>query len=205
MLRWLLVLFLVLIAGIAPLRAQNPEVAEWLRSQLATIPVLPASTEAGTANFTAMRLNTGTLVYKGERYGAVRIQVPAGLPMDLVWLFSDLPNIDEYDFVPIAAGGVSLPSIRQIYPATASLDLDEESPKGRRLGSLPRPWDLFELHLLGFPANLLTPGQEYLVWFHFTDHRPTDVLMAVTLVAPLEKMRERDLPGIVGLPNLLEP
>ena len=63
---------------------------------------------------------------------------------------------------------------RFIVPATASADPEQERG-GRRSSSLPRPWDLFELHVLGIPARLLKPGGEYVIWFRFSDLRPTDV------------------------------
>ncbi len=184
--------------------AEGGNVVDVLRARVATLPVLVASAEAGSPTFTVVRFNEAAIITGGERYGAVRLVCPPGKPLSLAWMFSDIGNIDEYEFAPVRGGAVETASIRQIYPATAAADVDQERP-GRRASSLPRPWDLFELHMLAVPARLLQPGGEYLIWFRFSDRRPVDVLLAATFVDPAARLEPADLPAIFALPILGAP
>jgi len=189
-------------AGIA--RAEDKSFVEVLRARGATLPLLAASEEVGSPKFTVVRFNAPPIQIAGERYGAVRVVCPPGKPVSLAWLFSDTGNIDEYDFVPLQSGSVVGDSRRFIYPATASADLEQER-SGRRVSSLPRPWDIFQLHVLGVPSRELQPGAEFLIWFRFSDRRPTDLLLAVTFLDPAAKLDPVDLPPIFALPALEEP
>lgn len=175
-----------------------------IRARVATLPVLEASMEPGSPKFAVIRFNNPPIITAGERFGAIRIVCPPGKPLGLAWIFSDTGNIDEYDFAPLKGGAVDGGSTRNIYPATARPDPEQEKA-GRRASSLPRPWDLFELHVLGVPANLLVPGEEYLVWFRFSDRRPTDMLLAATFLDPAAKLEPADLPPIFALPALGAP
>lgn len=186
------------------IQAEDKSFVEVLRARGATLPLLAASEEAGSPKFTVVRFNAPPIQIAGERYGAVRVICPAGKSISLAWLFSDTGNIDEYDFVPLQTGSVVGDTRRFIHPATASADLEQERP-GRRVSSLPRPWDIFQLHVLGVPSRELQPGAEYLIWFHFSDHRPTDLLLAVTFLDPAAKLEPLDLPPIFALPALEEP
>jgi hypothetical protein len=174
---------------------------EAVRARLAALPVLETGAEPGSPNFKVIRFNAPPIIVNGERYGAVRVTCPPDKPMSLAWLFADTTNIAEYGLV--SHDGMRLESVftRVIHPATASADLEQEKP-GRRASSLPRPWDLFQLHALGVSARVLKPGGEYIIWFQFSDQRPTDILMAATFVDPNAKLEGEDLSGIFALPAL---
>lgn len=177
---------------------------EAIRARAATLPVLEASTEAGSPKFIVVRLNAAPIAVAGERYGAVRVHCPPDKPLHLAWLFSDTTNIDEYGLLSVTGARLENGSARFIYPATASADVEQEL-RGRHASSLPRPWDIFQLHVLGTPARLLQPGGEYLIWFRFADRRPTDLLFAATFLDPASKLEPVDLPPIFALPALLAP
>jgi hypothetical protein len=179
------------------------DVDEWIRAQAASMPLLPVGAEAGSPKYTVLRFNATPLLAQGGRYGGVRIACPAGRKLDLVWMFSDVTNIDEYHLISLKPGAVIPDGVRQIYEPTAKLDIEDEAARGHPTSSLPRPWDLFQLHMLGVPAAILVPGDEYIIWFRFSDRRPTDVLMAATFISPLEKMEPAALPPVFGLPPQL--
>jgi hypothetical protein len=175
-----------------------------LRARAATLPVVEASAEVGAPKFTVVRLNSPPILTAGECYGAVRVTCPPGRPLGLAWLFSDTLNIDEYDLIPLSGGKLAEGAQRLIYPATAHSDPEEEKP-GHPTSLLPRPWDIFQLHLWGVPARLLQPGGEYLIWFRFSDRRPTDLLVAATFLDPAAKLDLLDLPLIFALPLVEAP
>lgn len=180
--------------------ADASQVLDAIRAQAASLPVLPASREAGSPKFTVVRLNAPPIVVDGVCYGAARITCPPDVALDLIWLFSDITTIDAYDLVPLKSEAPKDESIRFIYKPTASLEQEENTPRGHPASSFPRPWDLFQLHLLAVPARQLKPGGEYLIWFRFADRRPSDLLLAVTFLPPDPKRTEPELPGVFGLP-----
>ena len=51
------------------------------------------------------------------------------------------------------------------------------------------------------PARLLRPGDEYLIWFRFTDQRPTDLLLAASFLDPAVKIEPSDLHAVFALPT----
>lgn len=177
---------------------------EIIRARAATLPVLAASAEAGSPKFTVVRFNAPPIITAGERYGAIRVVCPPDKPCSLAWLFSDTTNIDEYGLLSPGGARLEVDSTRVIHPATASPELDQEQT-GRHASSLPRPWDIFQLHMLGVPARMLKPGGEYLIWFRFSDERPTDLLLAATFLDSGAKLEPADLPPIFALPALLAP
>jgi len=197
---------LLILAGFASQTRADEAAAflEVVRGRIATLPEVPPSAEAGSPKFTVVRLNVVPIMTAGERYGAIRVTLPPDKPLSLAWLFSDTTNIDEYGMV--SREGVRLENefTRFIFPATANADPEQELA-GRRASSLPRPWDLFQLHVLGVPARLLKPGGEYVVWFRFSDRRPTDMLFAVAFVDPAMKLEAPNLPPIFALPPLGAP
>ena|SRR5688572_32729025 len=198
-------LAILLVLGVSWARgADHAEFLEVVRARIATLPVLEPGAGAGAPNFKVVRFNTPPIVVAGERYGAVRVTLPPDKAMSLAWLFSDTTNIDEYGL--LSRDGMRLESIftRVIHPSTASANLEEERP-GRRASSLPRPWDLFQLHVLGVSARVLKPGGDYIIWFQFSDQRPTDVLLAATFIDPTAKLEGADLSAIFGLPVLGAP
>src|SRR6187431_3068488 len=75
-----------------------------IRARAATLPVLEASTEAGSPKFTVVRLNAVPIVTAGETFGAIRVICPPDKPLNLVWMFSDTSNIDEYGLDPSKGG-----------------------------------------------------------------------------------------------------
>jgi len=197
---------LLLLLGLARLTPAEGQEAflEVIHARAATLPVLETSAEAGTPKFTVVRFNAPPILTAGERYGAIRVVCPPDKPLSLAWFFSDTMNIDEYGLLSPTGARLDADSTRFIHPATSSADPDEERG-GRRASSLPRPWDIFQLHVLGVPARLLKPGGEYLIWFRFADRRPTDVLLAATFVDAAAKLEPADLPSIFALPTLGVP
>jgi hypothetical protein len=197
---------LFLFLGFAALAQAADEGAflEVIRARVTLLPALESSVEAGSPKFMVSRFNSPPILAAGERYGAIRVISPADKALSLAWMFSDTTNIDEYGLM--SRDGVRLESqfSRFIQPATANADPEQELA-GRRASSLPRPWDLFQLHMLGVSARLLKPGTEYIIWFRFSDHRPTDLLLAATFVDPAAKLDAASLPPIFGLPALGVP
>jgi hypothetical protein len=177
---------------------------EVIRARAATLPVLDPSSVAGEPKFIVIRFNAPPILSAGERYGAVRLICPPEKPLCLAWLFSDTTNIDEYGLLASTGARLDAESTRLIYPATASPDLEQERA-GRHASQLPRPWDVFQLHMLGVPARVLQPGAEYLIWFRFSDHRPTDVLLAATFLDPAARLDPTDLASIFAQPLLDAP
>ena len=206
MIRGMRTALLLLFIGCASLAQAADEAAflEVIRARLPFLPALEVSVEAGSPKFTVSRFNSPPIVTAGERYGAIRVITPPDKPLSLAWMFSDTTNIDEYGL--LSRDGVRLePEFsRFIQPATANADPEQEVA-GRRASSLPRPWDIFQLHMLGISARLLKPRTEYIIWFRFSDHRPTDLLLAATFVDPAAKLDAASLPSIFGLPALGVP
>jgi hypothetical protein len=198
--------FFLLLLGLAPLARADEEAAflEIARARIATLPALEASAEAGSPKYTVFRFNAPPILTAGERYGAVRVTCPPDHPVSLAWLFSDITNIDEYGLVSREGVRLEPEFSRFIQPATADADPEQELA-GRRASTLPRPWDIFQIHVLGVPARVLKPGGEYIIWFRFSDQRPTDVLLAATFVVPSMKLESADLPPIFALPALGVP
>jgi hypothetical protein len=151
--------------------------------------------------FQTLRLNQVAVNHRGERYAAVRLKVPEAPARPLVWMFAELGNIEEYELMPAVGGPPIRGNLRVIYPPLAREE-DEERSWSKTL-ALPRPWDAWPLHLLGVPAELLRPGEDYIIWFRFADRRPTDVLLAATFLDPAVKLTPAMLPGVLGLPELL--
>ncbi len=192
---------LLLLAVLAPFARGAEEAAflEIVRARIATLPVLDTSSRPGAPNFTIVRLNAPPILAVAERYGAVRVTCPPGKPLSLAWLFSDTTNIDEYGMVSREGMRLEQEFKRFIMPASASADPEQERA-GRSSFALPRPWDLVEVHVLGVPARLLKPGGEYVIWFRFSDARPTDLLLAASFVDPAARLESADLPPLFALP-----
>jgi len=173
------------------------EAIRTLASHSATID--PAVAEAKT-KYQVFRLNTTPVEYAGRRYDAVRLKLPPGDSYTLAILFVDVGNIVEYEVMPILAGSLPVKgNTRLIHPAFEKHDHEVESDHPAL--SLPKPWDHFELHLLGFSPELVKPASEYLIWFRFADAQPADVLMAATLLRGTVDVTPEKLPAIFGLPK----
>jgi len=154
----------------------------------------------GTPNYQVIRLNTQTQEHEGERYGAVRLKMPEAGIYTLVILFSDVGNIVEYEMMSVREGTAALRgNTRFIHPAI--VDHDQEGEAETSDLTLPKPWDHFELHLLGFGPDLLKTGEEYVLWFRFADKQPADILFAATLLKGPVDIAPEKLPGILGLPK----
>jgi hypothetical protein len=206
MIRGLKTAFLLLLLGLVSFAhaAEEGAFLEIVRARIATLPALETSAEAGSPKFMVVRFNAPPILTAGERYGAVRLTCPHGKPLSLAWLFSDTTNIDEYGLLSREGARLEPEFSRFILPSTANADPEQEQ-EGRRASSLPRPWDLFQLHMLGVAARLLKPGHEYVIWFRFSDQRPTDLLLAATFLDPAQKLEPADLPPIFALPALGVP
>jgi hypothetical protein len=180
--------------------AANEEALAAIRAGAGAAPVLEPGLP-DSPKFQTLRLNHTVISHRGERYAMVRLKVPVAPRRPLVWMFADLDNIEEYELMPAAGGPSIRGNLRVIYPPL-TCEQEEERPWQRGL-ALPRPWDAFPLHLLGVPAELLRPGEDYIVWFRFGDRRPTDVLLAATFLDPAVTLNSKMLPGVLGLPELL--
>jgi hypothetical protein len=160
---------------------------------------------AGAPKYHVFRLNSEPVKFRGEHYGLVRIRIPAGPPKPLVWMFSDIGSIQEYEIVRLLDGKPIRGNLRVIYPRLRNLDHEAEQDDARRPLHLPRPWDMFELHILGVPESLLSPGEDYVIWFRFEDNRPVDLIMSAVFPDPGTTLSEPALPAIMGLPELAPP
>ena len=181
-------------------RAADPDLAKAIREAAAQAPMLEPFTP-GEPKYHVFRLNTAVVSHRGQRYSVIRLRVPAGPRQPLVWMFSDLTSIQEYELVRKRDDRPIRGNLRVIYPQLTDPDLEEEEPAGKAL-LLPRPWDLFEFHLLGVSEELLQPDEEYLVWFRFADARPVDILLAAAFLKSGTRLSESALPGLLGLPEL---
>jgi hypothetical protein len=117
-------------------------------------------------------------------------------------MFSDIGAIQEYELVRKGDDAPIRGNLRVIYPRLTDPDLDEKESAPRRPLMLPRPWDLFEFHILGVPEKLLQPDEDYILWFRLEDRRPADVLLAAVFLAPGTPLIEAALPAVMGLPEV---
>lgn len=163
-------------------------------------PALETVVGESAPKYQVIRLNVSPQEYDGRRYGAVRLKLPPGGPYTLVMLFADVGNIVEYEIMPARNGATPIRgNTRLIHPAIVDHDQEEESELPDL--TLPKPWDHFELHLLGFSPDLLKPEEEYLIWFRFADKQPADVLFAATLLRGAADISPEKLPSIFRLPE----
>ena len=81
-------------------------------------------------------------------------------------------------------------------------DFDEKEPDRRQPLLIPRPWDMFEFHILGVPGKLLQPDEDYILWFRFEDARPADLLLGAVFLPAGTTLTEPVLPAAVGLPEV---
>jgi hypothetical protein len=190
------------VLGLQELRlaAAESELERAIREAASKAPVL-TSFSPGEPSYEVIRHNVEVVRHGGNRYSLVRLRVPAGPRQPLVLMFSDIGTIQEYEFVRLLDGKPIRGNLRVIYPRLHDPDLEESQVRGRRL-RLPRPWDFFELHVLGMPETLLQPGEDYILWFRFEDERPADVLMSSVFLGSGTQLTEAALPAIVGLPEL---
>jgi hypothetical protein len=182
--------------------AETSEMArlDAIREFAALAPALETVIGPGPAKYQVVRLNARSHEHAGHRYGVVQFKLPSDDPYTLVMLFADVGNIVEYEIMSSKKGIMPLRgNTRLIYPALADHDETEDADPSDL--TLPKPWDHFELHLLGFGPELLKPGEEYLVWFRFADKQPADVLLAATLLKGAADIAAEKLPMVFGLPE----
>lgn len=180
--------------------AQDSLVWRILRESAADAPSLEVSAETGNPRLQPIRMNVTAKEIGGRRYGMIKLKAPAEPGRSLVWMFSDLENIDQYELMALSGGEPIRGNFRTIYPPlTGRPDGDERPVRG--VVMLPKPWDLLELHLLGVPAELLKAGEDYLIWFRFADRQPVDILMGAVFLDPAVKLIPEAMPGILGLPD----
>ena len=184
-----------------PARAVDPNLAKAIREAASQAPLLEPFTP-GEPKYQVFRLNTAVVSHRGQRYSVIRLRIPAGPRQPLVWMFSDLTSIQEYELVRKRDDRPVRGNLRVIYPQLTDPDLEEEEKPPKVSLLLPRPWDLFEFHLLGVPEELLQPDEEYLVWFRFGDARPMDLLLAAVFLKHGTRLSESALPAMLGLPDL---
>jgi len=171
-----------------------------IRGFAAQAPILETIAGPGAPKYQVIRLNSSPQEHNDKRYGVLRFKVPQGEPYTLVMLFSDVGNIVEYEVMPATKGTPPVRgNTRLIYPALADHDHEEDAELHDL--TLPKPWDHFELHLLGFAPDLLKPGEEYLIWFRFADKQPSDVLLAGTLLKGPVDIAPEKLPSVFALPE----
>ena len=170
-----------------------------IRALATDVPALEMAMGPVEPRYQVIRLNSVALEYAGDRYGIVRLKVPSSDAYTLVLLFADVGNIVEYEIMPPGKGAPPLRgNTRLIHPAFTD-DHDEGEPPPSNL-SLPKPWDHFELHLLGFGPDLMKTANEYLIWFRFSDSQPADILLAATLLKGVADIAPEKLPGHFKLP-----
>ncbi len=192
--------FIGLAALVSTIAAEKPDRTQ-IAAAMARAPILDAGTKVGEPLFKVIRLNESPSDAPDRiAAGMVRIHLPDTPPKSMALLFSDSSNLAEYQLISVETGTVVSGNTRAIIPAMASLEIDgggNQPPPNLRL---PRPWDLFELHILGFPSSVLKAGADYILWFRFSDRRPTDLLFAVTLLDPATSLDPGSLPGVMALP-----
>lgn len=190
------------LAALPAALGEGADMDRWdaIRGFAAEAPALEPTMGPAPPKYQVIRLNTISQTYDGDRYGVVRLKLPSAEPYTLVVLFADVGNIVEYEIMPVAKGAAPLRgNTRLIHPAFADHDHEEE-PEPLEL-ALPKPWDHFELHLLGFAPDLIKSTNEYLIWFRFTDKQPADVLLAATLLKGPVDLAPEKLPRIFELPE----
>jgi len=171
-----------------------------IRAFATQAPTLETATDPNTPKYQVIRLNSIPQEYAGDRYGVVRLRLPPGDPSTLVLLFADVGNIVEYEIMPARKGSAALRgNTRLIHPALSEHESEEEAESSDL--TLPKPWDHFELHLLGFGPELLKAGEEYLIWFRFAGKQPADVLLAATLLKGPVDIAAEKLPALFRLPE----
>jgi hypothetical protein len=193
-----ILMFIVALA----VRAETVDMVRWdaIRGFLNQAPTLETVAGPGAPKYQVFHLNTSPQEHAGDRYGLVRIKIPASGSYTLVMLFADVGNIVEYEIMPESKGAAPLRgNTRLIHPAF--VDHDHEEAAELKDLTLPKPWDHFELHLLGFGPDLLKSANEYLIWFRFADKQPADVLMAATLLKGSADIVPEKLPAVFGLPE----
>src|SRR5678816_2651856 len=67
-----------------------------LRAASASAPVIEPF-ELGDPKFQVFRMNSTVISRQGERYSVVKVRIPAGEPQPMVWMFSDIGTIQEYE------------------------------------------------------------------------------------------------------------
>jgi len=193
--------FCAFLGCFAAARAADPELLHALREASASSPVLEAFVP-GQPQFHTFRLNSEVVKHKGEYYSVVRLHAPAGPRRPLVLMFSDVGTVQEYELIRKAGDSPIRGNLRVIYPRLTDPDHDEKEPSPEQTLTLPRPWDLFELHILGVPEKMIQPDEEYLLWFRFEDRRPADILCAAVFLPPGTPLVEGALPKSLGLPEV---
>lgn len=171
-----------------------------IRGLAAQAPMLETITGPGAPKYQVIRLNAVPQEYEGDRYGVVRFKLPPGEGYTLAMLFADVGNIVEYEIMLASKGAIPVRgNTRLIHPAFAEHDHEVDAELADL--TLPKPWDHFELHLLGFAPDLLKPGEEYLIWFRFADKQPADILLAAMLLKGAVDIAPEKLPSIFALPK----
>lgn len=173
-----------------------------LRESAGTAPVLEVTKANQKPLFQVVRLNAQAIEIAEVRYGVVRLKLPPDSVGPMIWMFADVGNIDEYELMSAQGGAPIRGNLRHIYPPLTNRDEEASDRPRLKAHSLPKPWDLLELHLLGYPAAILQPDTEYLIWFRFSDRQPADILMSAAVLEPAVKLEAEILPGLLGLPEL---
>ena len=199
--RLVLLWLVICLSPLSSANALDKDLARAIREAPATAPVLEPFAP-GQPKYQVLRLNSVVVSHQGERYSVVKLRVPPGPRQPLVWMFSDIGTIQEYELVRQFDDRPIRGNLRFIYPRLNDPDLAEDSESAQRRLPLPRPWDLFEFHVLGVPEVLLNPGEDYLLWFRFEDSRPADVLLAAVFLKAGTQLSQAALPAIVGLPEV---
>jgi len=185
---------------LTPGKAAEMDRLDAIRAFATQAPTLETATNPNTPKYQVVRLNSAPQEYAGNRYGVVRLKLPPSEPSTLVLLFADVGNILEYEIMPARKGSAALRgNTRFIHPALSEHEHEEEAESSDL--ALPKPWDHFELHLLGFGPELLKAGEEYLIWFRFAGKQPADVLLAGMLLKGTVDIAAEKLPALFRLPE----
>ena len=149
---------LFLISWLAPLAfifAAGNERLDAIRTFAEHAETLELSIGSAAPKYQVVRLNGARYEHEGRRYGLVKVKLPPDGPYTFVMLFADVGNIAEYEIMPAAPGSEPIRGYtRLILPPLT--DDEHEAEHGLADLTLPKPWDHFELHLLGFDHERLT-------------------------------------------------
>src|SRR5688572_6352993 len=113
--------FICALIAASPVAADDSALWRELRKAASSATSLEPFQESGNPRFQTIRLNVTPTEIGGQRYGMIKLKVPAEAGRSLVWMFSDVANIVQYELMPLTGGEPIRGNQRVIYPALAGL------------------------------------------------------------------------------------
>jgi hypothetical protein len=164
------------------LETSPAEAAAALQSVAGRFAVISPASEAGKAQWAAVTLNQ-----RGKRVDAVRLRVPEGGRRDLVWAFAyPEKTLDRWYILP--AKGPAGQGFKNFWKATPRQAFGSNEPK-------------LKVIVQSHSGEYLEPGEEYVLWFRFTDDQPATLWIKAALLPQAAKaydersaMKALDLP-----------